>query len=439
MNRLPIRIRVALLSAVAAALTAAVIGVVAAQLTAAAIRTDFDASLHEEAAEAYVAVQEGVSLSALTNPVYWPQQIAIYDSAGNVLDQTDEAPPAPAGGRAGEIFTTSGSPDGIDLRAVYLDVVRDDRVDRLVVAVPADSLHDRTRSAVIRIALIGLGAIALVGVGAYLLTGLVLGPIERLRRSAAELTGDRGGRRLEIPPADDEVRRLALTLNGALDRVTQTMETQRRFLAEASHDLRTPIARLRADLDLARRPTRTHDEVLAALADIDEHAVHLTTLADSLLDRLAPQTKPRVAPRPITVDQLIACLRARSLREFAVDVPAEVGRTPYVAELSTLVAVLLNLVENAFRHGAQPVEVTAAVSGGWLELAVRDHGPGIPAELREQVLEPFLQGRGATSGSGLGLSIARDFAAGCAGELIIEDAAPGCRAVLRLPLVPPTA
>jgi signal transduction histidine kinase len=275
----------------------------------------------------------------------------------------------------------------------------------------------------------------LAGIGAYILTGLALAPIERLRRSAENLASEPGGRRLDVPPAHDEVRRLAETLNVSLERIDQTMETQRRFLAEASHEIRTPITRLRAEIDLAKRPVRTHDELIASIAGLDEHVDHLTSLADNFLAKLTPPRTPGRLPRSVSVNQIVANLRhlAPHGESLEIDVPRDIGKESVVTEPAVLVGVLSNMVGNAFRHGAPPVELAVRRIEQGLEFTVCDCGPGISATAREQVLQPYGDASTATSGSGLGLSIVRDFATGRGGELLIEDADPGCRMVLRLP------
>jgi two-component system sensor histidine kinase MtrB len=136
------------------------------------------------------------------------------------------------------------------------------------------------------------------------------------------------------------------------------------------------------------------------------------------------------------VNQILANLRhlAADGESIQVDVSDEVGATSVVTDPAVLVGVLSNMVGNAFRHGAPPVELTVERIEKGLSFAVRDCGPGISEEVRELVLRPYGRGQVTTSGSGLGLSIVHEFASSRGGELVIEDADPGCRIVLRLPL-----
>jgi len=437
-RRVPIKIRVALLAALTGALAATAVGAVTIRQTSGIRNSDFDALLGETADESYLAVQGGMTLSSFGHPgaVYGTHRVGLFDQTGNLLDATDPPPPPlPAGQPMSEFFTANDPDTGQEYRAVGIPVISAGRTDVLVVALHTAVLAERGRRLVLTVALFAAAFTVVAGLGAYLLTGLVLDPIERLRRSAEDLAGDPGGKRLDIPPADDEVRHLAETLNLVLERIDETMATQRTFLAEASHELRTPIARLRADIDLARRPIRTHEEIVAALAGFDDHADHLTSLADSLLGLLAPQRTSRSA-RPTGVDEILVDLRARAPNgeSLHIDVTDDAGASIFTTDPSMLVGVLCNLLNNAVRHGAPPVEITVRRLDNRVEFAVRDHGRGIPVEFRDLVLAPFGRGPAPTSGTGLGLSVVSQFTTSQGGELVIEDAEPGCRMVLRLPV-----
>jgi signal transduction histidine kinase len=437
-SRTPIRLRIAFLATAAAAVTTSLIGFFALAVSEAAIRSDFDVSLEHETAQVSLAVQGGLALDTFRHydPDHGIRQMGLFDEAGNIVDRTEAAPPLPATDQTdGVFFEFEDQATGEKLRGLSRPVVIEGHTNLLVLAIPTSRMVDRSLTLSRTVAAVAGVMTVVGGVGAYILTGLVLSPIERLRRSAEDLAEEPAGRRLDVPPAHDEVRHLAETLNVGLERIDEMMNTQRRFLAEASHELRTPIARLRAEIDLARRPTRTHEELVAALAGLDQHADHLTSLANNFLARMTPQTTPGELGRPVSVNQILANLRhvATDAESIQVDVSDEVGTTSVVTEPAVLVGVLSNMVGNAFRHGALPVELTVERIEKGLAFAVRDCGPGIPEEVRELVLQPYGRGQVPTSGSGLGLSIVHEFATSRGGELVIEDADPGCRIVLRLP------
>ena len=440
MTRIPIRIRIALLAAVAGALVALVVGGVLLARSSSTIRDDFDASLVEEAAETLIAVRNGLMLSTFTHPgsTYGSLLSGVFDGSGDLIDASEPNLPAiPPVLEIGRLTTITDDRSDHDYRALALNIPESTDLTLVVMnsVSPIDHrIDDLTRNVWV-ITLVAIGAVGLAG---YLITGAVLRPIVGLAQSAASLGRDPSGQRLDLPPAKDEVRDLAETLNASLGRIDELMEAQRRFVTDASHELRTPLARLRADIDLARRPTRTREEIAEALSQIDDHAVHLTSLADSLLGLLAPAGDEPRRPDSTTAGEILADVRARTpvIEGITFEIPGEVSESVLLCDAHGVVGSLVNLVENAVRHGVPPVEVSALRYDEGLEFSVRDHGAGIPAELRETVLEPFSQGPHAVGGTGLGLAIVSKFADNQGGALLIEDGFPGCRMLLRIPFSP---
>jgi len=268
------------------------------------------------------------------------------------------------------------------------------------------------------------GPIALLlasGVG-YLLAGLSLRQVESMRRRAAAISGETPGDRLPVPPTGDEVQRLGETLNEMLDRLEAALERERDFVADAGHELRTPLALLRTELELALRQARTANELRVAVRSSTQEADRLAQLAEDLL-LLARTDRGQLPLRvePVQVDVLFGSIRSRF--EWRA---AELGKTVRSASASgvfiqadrmRLEQALGNLVDNALRYGGDEVRLEAARCDGWIELHVRDRGPGLPAELLTRAFDRFTRadtarGRG---GSGLGLSIVRTIAESHAG------------------------
>lgn len=443
MRRLRIRVRIALLVGGVAVLVAGAIGGLALSRSNTAIAADFDTSLGEEAAEAYLAVLGGLPLDTFRHPgsIYGIQRVGVFDSAGELIDHTlPNPPPAPSGQLSGEYYTVIDPILNEELRLVNVSVDYLGSPHTLVVGVPTFVLKVRSDATVRTVALAATTFTLVAAIGAYLVTGLVFRPIATLRQEAMELAEAPDGRRLTVPEPNDEVRKLAASFNDVLARIEEAMDGQRRFLAEASHELRTPIARLRADIDLARRPIRTQDELLESLGRIDDHAQHLTSLADSLLAMLTADQGTKVTAT-FTAQQIVDGLRDRSANGEMIHIAmSDAARDATIPiDGSLLISVLCNLVDNAFRHGEPPVEVAVRQSDDALEFAVRDHGIGISADYRAEVVKPFGRGLAPTSGTGLGLSVVSTFAANAGGDLRIEDASPGCRMILRLPICPPIA
>jgi signal transduction histidine kinase len=333
--------------------------------------------------------------------------------------------------------------DGIVERAIRIR--DDDEVERvgailrvrrlgdqtLVVAEPRDDI-DETLVAVRGTLLVGgLAALAAAGALGYIVAGAGLRPIERMRERAATISDRSAGERLPLPVADDELRRLAETLNAMLDRLDDGLERQRRFVAEASHELRTPLALMRTEIELALARPRSEDELRDALRSADEETQRLIALADRLL-LLAAADAGRLALDKASVD--LAALarsvvhrfqpRARELgREL--NVISEPGMVAINGDAGRLDQAVSNLVENALRHGEGTVTVELRRRGADVELAVGDEGPGI-ADAR-----PFERFSGSSSGAGLGLAIVQEIVRAHGGNVAVE-AGDRSRVVLTL-------
>jgi signal transduction histidine kinase len=274
---------------------------------------------------------------------------------------------------------------------------------------------------------------------AYWLGRAALRPVETMRRRAARITGGTG-ERLPLAPARDEVRRLGETLNGLLARVDDALIRERTFVADAGHELRTPLAILRTELDLALRGQHSAPELRAALASARVEAERLNRLADDLLVvAQADQGRLPVHPEPLPAAQLLQTVGARAAASAR-----EAGRPLRVVASTDLVLrgdalrleqALGNLLDNALRHGDGPIILSARADGDWLELEVRDAGPGFPPEFLARAFQRFsradhARGRG---GAGLGLALVRAIALAHGGDVTASNQ-PGSGATVRLRL-----
>jgi signal transduction histidine kinase len=264
-------------------------------------------------------------------------------------------------------------------------------------------------------------ALLAASLGGYALTARALGPVELLRRRA-EAVHPGEPSRLPVPPAGDELSRLAQTLNEMLARLQAAVEHERRFVADASHELRTPLALLRTELDLALRRPRSREELESALRSAAVETQRLSRLADDLLlIARADQGLLPMRQEVVAVDDLLAdaatrfANRARSLgRELrVVETELHVDADPLRAGQA-----LANLVDNALVHGDGTVELRAEERDGFVELHVRDAGSGFPLEFRNRAFDRFSRADEARSGggSGLGLTIVELVAGAHGGE-----------------------
>ncbi|WP_233617840.1 sensor histidine kinase [Actinomadura sp. WAC 06369] len=266
--------------------------------------------------------------------------------------------------------------------------------------------------------------------------GRTLGPVEAIRAQLAEISATDLSRRVPQPSGRDEIAQLARTANATLDRLEKAVARQRQFASDASHELRTPIAGLRANLEDAAAHPDDNDlraVVKSALRDTDRLESIVTDLL--LLARIG--TGGTVAHEPVDLAELAAAeLRRRtSAHEVATDLAPGVAVSAVRVQL---VRLLGNLLDNAERYADTRVTVEVGRADGWALLTVADDGPGIPPSDRERVFERFTRldtarSRGA-GGTGLGLAIAREIAHAHRGTLTVAAAGTGARLTLRLPL-----
>jgi len=278
----------------------------------------------------------------------------------------------------------------------------------------AASTHDLTetldsvRLVVLLAALVAAGAAALV---LALLMRRALSPLGRLTRSAAEIerTGNTRSR-LPEPEGDDEVARLARTLNAMLQAVERARENERRFLADASHELRTPLTALAGNVHYLVR----HGATPELVRELDHDTTRLARLADDLLV-LSREEAAGPPEEVVRLDEL-----ARSLQEVDVSAPEPVCAR---GDRGALERSLANLVENAKLHGSGRVFVEARATNGIASLTVSDEGAGLRPEEAEAAFERFWRGNEAGPGSGLGLAIVRAIAERHGGRAYAHEAA----------------
>jgi signal transduction histidine kinase len=273
------------------------------------------------------------------------------------------------------------------------------------------------------------------------LTGRVLAPVESIRVAVAGIRGADLDRRVPTPQSRDEIARLARTMNDMLARVQDATERQRRFVADASHELRSPLTRLRSSLEMAiAHPDGEPDAVLHHLW---EDTVSLQRLVDDLLllARSEAGAQQRVRT-PVDLDDLVLA-EAKHLRERArVDVDASrVSAARTVGDPQQLARVVANLTSNAERHAASRVTFELREVGNAAKLVVADDGPGIPPEHRKTVFTRFTRldearSRGA-GGFGLGLAIVADIVARHDGKVsVVSHDGAGARFEVTLPRAP---
>jgi signal transduction histidine kinase len=376
--------------------------------------------------------------------------VQVLDAQGRITDVSPGAdrlvpmlPPAQAraAARTGQTRMLAGPPLGMPslLRVVAVEA----RGHQVVIAAvsyaqDSDSLATLAKALAIGTPLL-LGLLALT---TWLVTGYTLRPIAELSRGAAEVTETGVPRDLPVPPARDEVRSLAVTLNDMLSRLADAQQFQRDLVSDTAHELRSPIASIRAQLEVALDHPDGLDWAETA-RDVHADTLRLARLTEDLL-LLARLDGQHLRRKPTDLSAVCDSVAAR-YTTARVPVRADAAAPCVVAgDSDALRRLLVNLLDNAVRHAASQVCVSVRDDRGWAVLTVSDDGPGIRAEDAERAFGRFSRldnarsraGDAGVEGSGLGLAIVRSTAEAHGGSVSLSDAGPGLRAVVRLPLAP---
>jgi signal transduction histidine kinase len=276
----------------------------------------------------------------------------------------------------------------------------------------------------------------------WLVVGSTLRPISALRRGAQVITATGVTRELPVPEARDEVRVLAVTLNDMLTRLDAAQQQQRRLVSDTAHELRSPIASIRAQLEVALDHPEQQDWPQTG-QDVLADTLRLASLAEDLLvlARLDEHQPRPASGKPVDLAALVTEEVARSAGGRVPVTARTAGPCVVTGEAEGLRRLLRNLIDNAMRYAKSGVEVAARRENEEAVLTVSDDGPGIPEADRERAFDRFVRLDDARSrdeaqagGAGLGLAIVRAIARAHGGSAYLEDGAPGLRAVVRIPV-----
>lgn len=324
----------------------------------------------------------------------------------------------------------------------YVVVTEDARAggEDYTVAVGA-SLEDVDESSAALVAplLVGLPLLLmLVGGTTWVVATRALAPVESIRREVEQITGDRLERRVPEPPARDEIHRLARTMNQMLGRLQDSRSRQQQFVADASHELRSPLASIRQSAEVARAHPGALPEGELVDAVLEESARMQRLVEQLLLLTRADEGALVRKHHDVDLDDLALAGAGRVRRAgLAVDTSG-VGAGRVRGDRGALSQVVRNLVDNAARHADMEVVVSVRGTRDDVELVVEDDGAGIPGEHRRQVFERFVRLDEARArdagGSGLGLAIVKEIVAAHGGTIDVSSSAKGgARFVVRLP------
>ena len=336
--------------------------------------------------------------------------------------------------------------DREDVRILTMPIVEDKRVVRIV---QVGSSLSRAQGVLRRylqtlVVLIPLG-VGLAAAGGAVIGGKALRPVDEMTAAARRITAEDLHERIGRQGTQDELDRLAETLNGMLARLDEAFRQMRRFAADAAHELRTPLTALKGGIEVALRASRTPEEYRRVLVSSLEDVDRLIRVAEDLLllSRAAvppEMPRPRIELEPLVLEALE--LGTRLAQGTGVHVKlGPVAPAAVRGDASALGRAMRNLVENAVKYtpAGGTVELTLRTADGQAVFAVQDTGIGIAPADAERIFEPFVRLDAArareTGGTGLGLAIARSIVLAHGGTLTLErEPGPGSCFVISLPL-----
>ncbi len=350
---------------------------------------------------------------------------------------------------------TVTSSDGQEVRLVSRALTENGQLFAVIqVGESLAQLHALLHDLVGELLVVGLLVLLACATGSYWLAARAFAPIQRLAATARSIKAGNLHRRVTVPPARDEVQYLALTLNEMIDSLDQAFSRQRRFVADASHELRTPVAVIRNKTDVALLGARTQQDYITVLQGINAEAERLGHLISDLLALArGDEGRTQFEREPVRLDLLAGAVAANAdllaaERGMLLQVQAPRPVT-ILGDEARLIQVLMNLVENAVRYTNPGGRVTVTVEAQQDQalLSVRDTGIGIAPEHLPHIFERFYRADparrrtgGSSSSSGLGLSIVEWVVHAHGGAVAVESrVGRGSSFTVTLPLTPPVA
>ena len=360
------------------------------------------------------AVLESTGDPAAERPLLSPPQVR-QALAGNTLRTT---------------ISTGGDSEGFRVLAVALPPAACSGV--IVVATSTDEVGRSVRELLVQLALGGPIALLVAGAGGWWLAGRALKPVARMTREADTIGIEHLEERIDVPPAADEVQRLAVTLNAMLDRLERGVEDKRRFAADASHELRTPLAVMRAELDVSLRDAALSPSAREALESAQEEVERMRAMVENLLVLArADDGSLELLRAPLDLAEVTSSVAENASmlgRPKEITLITEGPHVSVRADRARIEQVVMNLVSNAisFSPRGGKVRLSTWSENGRAGCTVTDEGPGVSPELAGHVFERFVRGdvaRTNDGGSGLGLAISQEIVAAHGGHIWVDSRA----------------
>jgi signal transduction histidine kinase len=368
---------------------------------------------------------------------------SVISSSANVMDMdTAFVGPLSDAVPVGKTVTDRAVIDSVDYLVVGRRVDATPGAASMYVAAPLSDVDRLSRSLRRQLLWWSPAFILSTGLGMAFIVGRSLRPVEKMRQRVASIEATDLSLRLEEPKSNDELSKLARTMNQMLDRLSVSADNQQRFVSDASHELRTPLAVMRTRLEVGLRNPAATDWPLVSKLLLDQ-----STRMERLVANLLALTKgrnPSAMTELVDLDELVR-VRVSDMRVIHPDISFDLSRVSagrVAGDADELARVVQNLLDNAATHSGGRVQASLFSGEDGVELAIEDDGPGVPEAERDRVFGRFTRLDSARTssagGAGLGLAIAADIVGRHGGSIRFEDPVglPGARVVVRLPTAP---
>jgi signal transduction histidine kinase len=356
--------------------------------------------------------------------------VQIIDATGTVVAHSDSAPATPLipvtsfGTTMRKGIPDNASPNN-DMR--ISGQAADTATGRYTVLAGggSESAEATGRTVAILLAVAAPIVVGVAAVASYRLVKRSLRSVEAIRNRVAEISASELRERVPVPPQKDEISALATTMNEMLARVEAGHAAQRRFVGDASHELRSPLATIISALEVAQDYPELLDDELKNGSLIPEAHRMQALVEDLLLLARADERGLTVREDYVYLDVIAEGDAARVRREYGLQVYTDLESARLIGDVSSISRVLRNLLDNAVRHAKSRIEITVTARGDQVVLTVGDDGPGIPAADRIRVFDRFVRIDADRSrdggGTGLGLAIVAEIVSAHSGTVAIDE------------------
>jgi signal transduction histidine kinase len=439
-----VRVRVAIATVVVVGLALAVGGFTLVRLQERALTKDLESTARSRARDIAQSVSDGTFTHEIPVPRGENNLAQVVDGSGRIVAASKnvaEDPPLstviPEDATA--LRTVRNYPEAEHPLRVAIRKVHARGQEYVVYVASSLGPVSRSTDSLEDLLAVGLPFLALLaGLLAWVAVSLALRPVEAIRREVETIGGEDLHRRVPDPPVQDEIGRLAQTMNAMLARLEVATDRQRRFVADASHELRSPLTGMRTELEVSLAHPDPVDWPAVSQEILDD-TIRLQRLVEDLLVLAAADASVDASQRePVDLDEIVMAesRRTRNRTAAAIDTSAVSG-AQVDGNPEQLGRVVRNLLDNAARYAVASITVALAEADGHAVLTVADDGPGVPDGARERIFERFARddaGRSRSAGgTGLGLAISREIVTAHEGTIAL-DPGPTTQFRVRLPL-----